>query len=372
MSTTLAIGKDPVTGKRRQKSEAIRGTRKAAEAKPARIVHELETGQFAELSSITLADFLRTWLSDYAESNVASRTFEKYESQVRNHLIPILGNLRLRDLKPTHILAALERWRTQGRKYGAGGLSPRSCLHNYRVLHSALNQAVKWQLIPRNPANSVDAPRVKREEVETFDEEQISNLLRAAGDCQIASIIFVAVMTRLRRSELLGLRWDDLDLNTKTLHVQQSVYRSNKGEFVFGSPKTASSRRSVALADSVANELKGQRARVAKRKLSRGLNYDDNNLVFPARDGQPLDQNNLYRQWRDVLKRANLHQFKFHTLRHTCASLLLKAGAHPKVVQELLGHSSISVTMDTYSHLMPNMQIDAVNSLERLLLASAS
>lgn len=200
---------------------------------------------------MAVGQYLIRWLADYAKPNVAPRTYERYEIIVRNHLIPRLGSIPLKDLSPAHIVKAQTYWRESGRVVGKGGLSPRSCLHNHRVLRQSLDHAVKWRLLAVNPVDSVDAPKVPRAEVEALDERKVKELLSTVDGHELGNLIHVAIFTGMRRGELLGLRWADLDFGAGTLHVQQTVYRLAGHGFLFGQPKTSRGRRTIALAPSV-------------------------------------------------------------------------------------------------------------------------
>ena len=249
------------------------------------------------------------------------------------------------------------------------GLSPKSVRLVHAVLHRAFKQAVRWRLINVNPADAVDAPRAERKEFHALDAEETARLLEAARADRLHGVYVLAVTCGMRQGELLGLRWADVDLDKGALAVRQQVMRIG-GEWRFSEPKTKAGRRVITLPAVAVSALREHRRRQAEERLRVGPEWHDNGLVFTNRIGNPIEKQNLMRRsfW-PLLDRAALPRIRFHDLRHTAATLLLAEGLHPKVVQERLGHSTIAITMDVYSHVGMTLQREAAETLDRLFAA---
>jgi integrase len=293
---------------------------------------------------------------------VRRSTYVRYEGLVRNHIKPAIGRVKLKGLTPTHV-------RSLYRERFDSGLSTRSVNYIHVTLHKALEQAVLDGLVPRNVAEGVKAPQVHKEEVKPLSPTQIRALLSAARGDRLEALYVLAIHTGLRQGELLGLKWTDIDFNSGTLSVQRSL----DADGTFNPPKRNKSRRTVKLTNQAIEALKLHRKLQNEERL-RATKWEDHSLVFPNRVGKPMDHNNLYhRDFKSLLKKAGLwfeekdKRFTFHSLRHACATLLLSKNVNPKIVQEMLGHATITQTMDTYSHVMPGMGDVAATALEEAL-----
>ena len=366
-TVVLALGRDPSTGKRRQQWLTVKGTKRDAERKLTELLHEIDNGGFVNSSKSVLGDFLRQWLDTYAATNVRARTLEGYSAVIDRHLIPQLGRIPLSELQPGHLQAYYARALSIGRLDGQGGLSARSVLQHHRVLSEALSHAVKWGHVARNVAQAVDPPQARRKETATLDADGIRRLLDAAQGTIYYPLIHLALFTGLRRSELLGLRWQDLDLNRGTLSVSQVMHHLRDGRIVYEEPKTEKSRRLVALSPVAVLALRGHRDRQEGDRDMLGMALDSGSLVFGHADGSPLLPNTVTHAFIKIVRRAGLGGVRLHDLRHTHASVMLRQGVHPKIVQERLGHSSISITLDVYSHVVPGLQEAAALQFEQEL-----
>lgn len=370
-AVVIELDRDP-DGTRHQKWYTVRGKKKDAERELARLLNELETGEYVEPSNMTVAEFLKEWLETYARLSVAPRTYERYEQIVRLHLIPNLGASLLSKLTPMQIQTYYAKALRGGRKDGGdGGLSSTTVLQHHRVLHKALECAVKWQVVGRNVADAVEPPRRKRREMQTLDAEQVRKLLKEAETTDCYAPIYVAVNTGLRMGELLGLKWEDLDLKKGMAQIKRSMQRVRGEGMVEAETKTHRSRRSLCLPPSVVEVLRKHRVQQSREKLLAGEAYSDRDLVFATPLGLPVDPSHVSKTFRRVLKRADLPMIRFHDLRHTHASLMLKAGVHPKIVSERLGHAAVGITLDTYSHVLPNLQEEAARKLDEQLFGTA-
>ncbi|HHY94046.1 MAG TPA: site-specific integrase [Firmicutes bacterium] len=356
----IDLGHDPATGKRKRLKRAFRGTKKEAEQELARLLVELEKGTHVEPARMTVAEYLVSWLEAHGP-NLAPSTLDSYRRIVTKHLVPALGTIPLAKLLPLHL-------QTYYADALAAGLSPRTVLYHHRVLREALQHAVKWQMVPRNVADSVDPPRPRRPDVKVLDPASVQILLKTAEGHRDYALIHTAVYTGLRRGELVALRWSDVDLERGVLYVRQSMIRLG-GRFVFREPKTQKGRRQVVLPKAAVAVLKAHKRQQAESRLRLGPDYQDHDLVFCNPDGRPLDPGEVSHRFATIARKASFPGLRFHDLRHTHATLLLAQGVHPKVVQERLGHENISTTLDTYSHVLPSLQEQAAARLDDLLSA---
>lgn len=309
----------------------------------------------------TVAQFLDRWLHDTARHRLRPTTYRRYESLLRVHALPIVGKVSLAKLTPQQL----------SQLYGqrlAAGFSPRTVQFLHATLHSALKQAVLWGLLPRNPADAVRAPRPERYPMQPLDADQTRRLLEAAQSDPMEALYVLAVMVGMRQGELLGLQWADIDWDAGRLQVRHTLQWQKGDAWALADPKTGHSRRSIRLPATTLRALKAQRARQLEQRLAAGPLWHDSGLIFTNAVGRPVDPIGLdHRGFPRLLHRAGLPTIRFHDLRHTYATLALLNGEKPKVVQETLGHASITLTMDTYSHVLPDMQEDAASRMEQLL-----
>jgi integrase len=371
-TVVIDLGRDPAKGRRRQLWQSVKGTKREAQSLLVQLLHQRDTGIDALPGKITVAEYLHRWLQDYARPNTAPKTYRCYEDIIRRHLIPILGTMPLTRLRPQHIQAYYSQALQTGRLDRQGGLSARSVLRHHQVLHTALRHAVKWQLLARNPADAVEPPRPGRHELRPVGPEEVRRLLSAADAKPHSTLVHLAIMTGLRQGELLGLRWQDVDLGASVLHVQQTAQWLPRQGFIFRQPKTAKSRRAVALSPETVRRLRQHRQRQLEERLSLGPAYQDHGLVFATPLGMPIDPSNLRRAWGRIVKAAGLGHLRFHDLRHAHATLMLQQGVHPKVVSERLGHSGVGITLDIYSHVLPGLQAAAAAQLDSLVNGTTS
>jgi integrase len=291
---------------------------------------------------------------------VRPTTFERYEQIVRLHIRPVLGKVKLKNLTNTHV-------RGLYREKLDAGLSPRTVQYVHVTLHKALNQAIADGLIPRNATEAVKPPQVLREEMRPLTAEQVRILFDAAKGDRLEALYILAVTTGLRQGELLGLKWDDIDLEGRTLQVRRTLTTA-KGGPVPSAPKTKGSRRTVRLSQMALEALTSHLDHQLGEIDRAGGLWCENGLIFASESGEPLSRQHVTaHRFKPLLKRAGLPEIRFHDLRHTCATLLLSKNVNPKVVSEMLGHASIAITLDTYSHVLPSMQESAAKAMEDAL-----
>ena len=365
---TLDSGKDPATGERRRHFETVKGGKKAAQKRLAELLLEIEKGAYVRTPrTLTLAEYLSKWLTDYAWPNLAPKTAEGYAHIIRQHLVPALGNVPLTRLKPDHLQRYYTEKLASGRRDGKGGLSARSVRHHHVTLHDALEHAVKQGLLARNVADAVRPPRCQRPQWRTLSEDDIGTFLQAERETPYYVLFYAALFTGMRRSELLALRWCDSDLLLCQAHVTRTLHHLRTGETIIRAPKSAKGRRMVALSPSVVLLLQEHKQEQASRRAMLGASLNEDSLVFSDLEGKPLLPDTVTHAWIKLVRRVGLKGIRLHDARHTHASLMLKQGVHPKIVQERLGHASIQLTLDTYSHLVPGLQEAAAASFDRLV-----
>ncbi len=304
----------------------------------------------------TVSAHVEEYLADVAR-RVRPKTHRRYEDLYRCHVEGTeVGEKKLRALTPDDV-RALYADRL------AAGYAPRTVEHLHTFLRSVVRQVVDDGLVPRNPVASVKPPRGSKKDIQPLTPGQVRQLLSAASGDRYEALYVVAVTAGLRRGELLGLTWEDVDFKRGTMQVRRTL---QKGEML--PPKTPRSRRQIRLTRRAADALRRQfEGQLVERATCDG-SWMEHGLVFPNRTGNPTDGDNLYsRHFRPLLKRAGLPAIRFHDLRHTCATLLLVRGVHPKVVSEMLGHATISITLDTYSHVIPGLGDAAADAMDDAL-----
>jgi integrase len=349
----LTIGYDG-TGKRRRRY--VYGATKAETLeKLMRLQHAKLTGELGEPTRFTVAAYLRHWLETAARPAIREATHLLYADLIRLHINTRIGGVALTKLTPAHVQELLVEMEH-------AGSSARLRQIVYGVLHKALKQALLWNLVPRNVCEAVIRPRVPEYVAKVLTKEQCETLLQSAKGERLEALYVSAITTGLREGELFGLVWPNVNLKDGWLQVTRQL-ANHAGHPSLAELKTASSRRKIILPAFAVASLREHR----QRALVEGTYYNAMELVFTDTDGKPLRKSNfLRRTFYPFLKQAGLPRIRFHDLRHTAATLRLQQGDHPKVVQELLGHSRVSVTLDTYSHVMPSLQEESAAKIDRL------
>ncbi len=310
-------------------------------------------------AAIVQDDGTRKWIYAKTRREVAAR-LTKIQRDIAEGL-PTLGRVRLAKLTPHHVHSLIVDKTREGR------LAPRTIQYMHSVLRAALNQALRWRMVHYNAASMVSAPRATRLEPKVLTPEEARRLLGVLRGNRLEALYSVALALGLRQGEALGLKWSDLDLDAGILHVRRAAQRIPHQGTQLVETKTAGSRRTLFLPPVVVSALRAHRGRQTLERLAAGPARADLDLVFPSRRGTLADGPNITHRFRRLLMRAGLPPMRFHDLRHACASLLLVQGVHPRVVMETLGHSQISLTMNTYSHVLPALQREAAERMEAIL-----
>ncbi|CVK18401.1 tyrosine-type recombinase/integrase [Sporomusa sphaeroides] len=369
--------KDPMTGETKRKK--LKGTQtKAASLKIGQQwLENLEGGLLPGTDKTTLWEWLERWLQDYVKQKVRVKSYDKYEGCLRCYVKPQLGNVQIGKLKSPDVQRLLNKLLNEGGKNG-NGISTSTVKATRRYLSMALEQAVKAGLVIRNVVKDTIPPKLTKKEICLMTKEQVTALLCVAKQKgQVPYIvILLALSTGMRLGEIFGLQWDCVDLERGVVFVRRSLITGRKlvtGQWL-QEPKTQKSKRQIPLPDKVTEELRIYKTWQEEQIAQLGDKYENNNFVVANMFGRPVDTSNFTtRHFKAMLVDAGIDRsIKFHDLRHTHATLLLLEGINPKIVQERLGHSTVTMTLDTYSHLLPDMQDTAVKALEGLFRESST
>ncbi|MGG3449574.1 tyrosine-type recombinase/integrase [Domibacillus aminovorans] len=349
----IDIGKDPMTGKRKQKKKRGFETKKEAEKALAALLNELNEGLYIETSKQAYSDYIHFWLS-IKTHEMSNQTLKAYQSYLKNHINSSLGSLSLSSLTPMHIQGFIGDLRNKE-------LSESTIKRIFNVVNASLNAAVKMELIKKNPASTIEKPRVAAKETAIWNLDEVALFLNRSISSPYYIAYLLAVTTGMRQGEILGLRWKDVDFENECLYIRQTLTHDGKG-FKEGA-KSKAGNRSIGLDTVTLSTLKQHRKQIATNKLRYSTAYADYDLVVCTNKGKPINPRNLLRTFDNLITKANLPKIRFHDLRHTHASLMLQQGENIKLISERLGHSSVKITLDTYSHVLPNMQQEASNRL---------
>ena len=335
-------------------------TRAEVNQKLTKAMVDRDKGFVFDDENMSVGEYLDRWLSDCVRDSVRQSTFDRDSYLVCSHIKPTLGRIKLNKLSPVHVQAFYRH------RLDAGGLSASTVNKIHTVLHKALSQAMQWDLIPRNVTEAVKAPRPGGKEVRPLSPEQAKTLLEAVRGDRLEALYVVAIATGLRQGELLALKWEDVELENGIIRVKRTLTRTG-GKYTVGPPKSNRSR-SVGLTKRAVEALRTHLSLQLEEMERIGSLYQPGGLVFANNSGGTINPSNLrQRSLAPLLKKAGLPHIRFHDLRHTCATLLLSRNVNPKIVSEMLGHASIAITLNTYSHVLPTMQHDAVQALEEAL-----
>jgi integrase len=357
----IDVGTDP-SGRRLQHFETVRGTKASANKRLAELLIEIEKGGYVKTPrKLTLREYLGDWVKNHAGLNCRAVTAEGYKYRIDHYLCPALGQIPLATLRPQHISRYLSNRIEQGQ-------SARSVLHDYRLLHKALKDAVQLGILAVNPCDGVQPPKPDDKEMSFLTPAAIGTFLTHAQESPFPYYYLFRTMlyTGLRRSEALALTWRNLDLDKRTLTVTETLHRTAGGKFVLQPPKTKNSRRVIDLSESLTEVLQEYRSQVEDQRVMLNTPLADSDLVFAHVGGSPLDPSTVSHEFLKTARRAGL-QIRLHDLRHTYATLMLAAGVNVKALSQSLGHSNVSITLGIYSHLLPGTGKSAAEQFDKLL-----
>jgi integrase len=335
-------------------------TRKEVNEKLTKVQADRNQGLVFDAENLTLGEYLDTWLNNAVRDSVRQSTFERNQQIVQGHITPALGRVKLDKLTPAHVQSFY-------REKLDSGLSPATVNKVHTVLHKALAQAVRWLMVPRNVTEAVQAPRPNPEEIRPLNKEQVGALLEAASGDPLEALYRLAISTGMRQGELLALKWEDVELDWGLVRVWHTLTRA-KGRFSLGETKTKGSRRTARLTKDAIESLNDHYRQQLEKKMKHRASWEEYDFVFTTQTGNLINPTNLRNlSFKPLLKTAGIPEIRFHDLRHTTATLLLKQEVAPKHVSELLGHATVAMTLNTYSHILPDMGDRVVDAMEAAL-----
>lgn len=348
-------------GKRKYLRKGGFRTQREAQKAMREVLSTIDNGSFVEPNQTTLGDYLAKWLEDKS-ANLKYGTMRKYKWMINYRIVPALGSIPLQSLSPQHVQSFYNSLRI-----GDNPLSPRSILHVHRVLHEALDRALKWGFVVKNVASAVETPKVTKPEMKVWTAQESLEFLKVARGNRYYVVFALALETGMRQGEILALRWSDVNLEGSELHVKLTDYLGH-----VDSPKTIQGRRTIPLTPFMVQVLRSHRVAQAKERLFLGHDYQDNDLVVAKQDGTSLRSRSLDNHWYKLLKKSGLPVIRFHDLRHTFASLMLAAGVSPKTLVKIIGHATIAFLLDTYAHVYKEQENDAANRYQSYLHGNAT
>ena len=351
-------------GTRKSYCKTVKGTRKDAQTVLNEMLRNSDLGLLGNARNQTLNSYLDFWLESIARPRLQYRSFKDYGDLMTRYVRLPLGNIKLADLKAIHIQKLYNDMQSRG-------LSARIVRYTHAVLSSALRKAVELDILVRNVAKLVQLPKQVQKEMDVLSQGEAIAFIKALEGERHETLFSFAIATGMRVQEYLGLQWKDIDLERGTATVQRAVVWSRKGGgWQFSQPKTSKSRRTIPLPMETVDQLRIHRRSQLQERMKLGTVWNELDLVFPSEIGTPLNPANVTRAFKKILTKAKIRtSIRLYDLRHTTATLLLQAGINPKVVSERLGHATISLTLDVYSHVLPNMQEDATAQLAEMIFS---
>ncbi|MEC1725835.1 tyrosine-type recombinase/integrase [Schinkia azotoformans] len=356
------IGKDPFTGKRKQKRKRGYDSKEEAEKALTKLLNELNEGRVIEVTNMYFDEFFDIWLEERILA-VEKSTYNNNITFYNLYIKPKIGGLRLKNISPL-ILQRFVNELVLSKKLSSG------TIHKiFDILKVIFKKAIKLKLLSENPAQQVELPKIRKNEINVWDIEEVNTFLQKCKNVKRPSKYYtaylIAILTGMRQGEILGLRWKDIEFDKGLIYIRQVLSHDAK-EMKIGA-KTVAGVRTIHISEMLTDQLKEEKLRIEKQKLKLGQSYEDNDLVICTREGKPIIPTNLVKAFKKDVKKVGLPIIRWHDLRHTHATMLIERNVNPKIIQERLGHSRIGVTLDIYSHVLPSMQREAVAQLDSVI-----
>jgi integrase len=350
-SYTVDIGKDPRSGKRKQKTQSGFKTKKEAQAALAELVNNVEKGHYVEPTKKKFKDFTLDYLEQVYRNRVKKSSYETAQNILITHVVPWFGNVDLNDIDQFLVHEFYNEKIQEG--YSSSYIQKM-----HEMVRMILRVAYKWEVLQKDIASMIEAPRLIKKEMGVWTIKQVNEFLKFAKHSRYHPVYFIAAYTGMRKGEILGLMWDDIDFEEKTLTINKTLYKTTRDGFLLQEPKTANSIRTIYIDDDIIRVLKKQKVKQNLEKLKFGGVYKEHNMVFAQETGEYVNPGGVNGLFTRFIEQSGLPRIRFHDLRHTHATILLQMGVNPKIVAERLGHSSVQITLDTYSHVLPSMKKD--------------
>lgn len=359
---TVEGDRDPLTGKRNRIFRNVKGSMREAKSVMNRLIVEMAQGKVCKKTIKSVGEWMDEWVDMYLP-NIEETTRVGYKTKIKCYIKPLLGDILIGSLRAEHVQRMVNTMYDRG-------LSPKNIRDTYNNINAAMKLAVKTRLVPYNPCDGVTLPKMKKYRAKVYQPQMIHTLLDTAKGTDMYLPILLLVTVGLRRGELLALRWDDIDLKNNILKVRRNMVRGANG-YIIKPPKSEAGIRDISIGEDVVNELKKARKKYMEDVLSYGIGFQNLNLVIRQQDGSPMLPDSMSRKWRRFLESNKLPKIRLHDLRHTNATTLIQAGVNPRVVQQRLGHSDVNITLNTYTHVLPQMDVDAAAKLDSIMLKKA-
>lgn len=359
---TIDGGRDPLTGKRNRAFKNVKGSKREANSVMHRLITEMEQGTISKRSNKTVGEWMDEWVTDYLP-NIEETTRVGYKTKIKNYIKPAIGNIQLKSLRAEHIQRMVN-------DMSSNGLSPKNIRDTFNNVNAAMKRAVKTRLIPYNPCEGVTLPKRKKYKATIYPPKMIQKVLDTAKGTDMYLPILLFAMVGLRRGELLALTWENIDFKNNVLKVRKNMVNGESG-YIIKAPKSEAGIRDIHLGEDVMSVLKEARLQYMNDAFSYGTGFQNHGFLIHKEDGSPLHPDSMTRKWARFLERHKLPKIRLHDLRHSNATTLIQAGVSPRVVQQRLGHSDVSITLNTYTHVLPEMDIDAAEKLDSILLRRA-
>ena len=356
---TVEGERDPETGKRQRYYKTVKGTEKEAKAELRRMITEVEQGIAIRKLPMKVSEWMDQWVENYLP-HVEETTRVGYKTKIKCYIKPALGDILVQSLRAYHVQKMVNDMM-------AKGLSAKNIKDTYNNVNAAMKKAVVLRMIPYNPCEGVSLPKVKRYQAKVYNITNIHKILELAQETDMYLPILLLVSFGLRRGELLALRWSDIDFENKLLKVRNNMVRGEKG-FIIKAPKSQAGIRDLHIGDDLLEELRQAREQYLADKLAYGRGFQNLNFVIRQADGSPIKPDSMTQKWERFLEHHKLPHIRLHDLRHSHATALIMAGVNPKVVQQRMGHSDVNITLNTYTHVLPEMDIEAAELLDQMML----
>ena len=359
---TVEGDRDPLTGQRNRVYKRVDCSEKEAKKIMHRMINDMEQNKIVKKNHKTVAEWLDEWIRLYLP-NVEETTRVGYKTKLRCYIKPALGDILIGSLRADHVQKMVNDML-------AKGLSPKNIRDTFNNINAAMKKAVVLRYIPYNPCEGVVLPKLKKYRAKVYDNQMIHTLLDTAMGTDMYLPVLLGVTVGLRRGEMLALRWDNIDFKTNTIKVRWNMVNGENG-IIIKSPKSEAGIRDIKVGDEVMAELKKARTQYMSDMISNSDIFQNLNFVIRQEDGSPLHPDSMTRKWLRFLKDNDLPHIRLHDLRHSNATALIQAGVNPRVVQQRLGHSDVNITLNTYTHVLPEMDVDAAEKLDAIMLKKA-
>ena len=359
---TVEGERDLLTGKRNRIYKNVNGNKREANSVMHKMITEMEQGAIAKKTNKTVGDWMDEWVLSCLP-NVEETTRKGYKTKIRCYIRPALGDILLKSLRAEHVQKMINDMLKKG-------LSPKNIRDTFNNVNAAMKMAVKTRLIVYNPCEGVVLPKLKKYRAEVYDTKMIHKLLDISYGTEMYLPVLLLVTAGLRRGELLALKWEDVDFKNNILKIRRNMVCGEK-DAIIKSPKTESGIRDIHLGEDVMKVLKAERIKYMEDALLYGVGFQNLGFVIRQEDGSPIKPDSMTRKWTRFVEREGLPKIRLHDLRHSNATALIQAGVNPKVVQQRLGHSDVNITLNTYTHVLPEMDVEAAEKLDAIMLRRA-